>query len=170
MELDILRAYPSKSSQEYVRKKKKYNEILKQLQKFKIGSARDENDFVRSYFPTLDQIPEVGLELARRIRQVQVEEKVQALLIEQYEKSRIEEARDTPTVQVLDVAAVPERKSRPHRKVLVLVGGILGIGWSSLWVVFLTTWRQESGQGAMARSVFKPLASDFERVFRRKRG
>jgi uncharacterized protein involved in exopolysaccharide biosynthesis len=170
VELDLLRAYASTSSQEYARKKKKYDEIIKQLQKFKTESARDETDFLRSYFPTLDRIPEVALELARRIRRVQVEEKVQALLIEQYEKARIEEARDTPTVQVLDVAAAPERKSRPQRKVLVLVGGILGLGWSSLWVVFVATWKQQGNYGAMARSLLKPLAADIERVFRKRRG
>ena len=34
--------------------------------------------------------------------QVKIEETVYELLIKEYEKSRIEETRDTPTVQILD--------------------------------------------------------------------
>jgi tyrosine-protein kinase Etk/Wzc len=170
VELEMLRQYASQNSQEYIRKKQKYDEILKQIQKFKIQQARADEDSVRSYFPTLDIVAEVGLELVRLMRRVQVEEKVQELLIGEYEKARIEEARDTPTVQVLDPAVTPEKKSRPKRKVLAIVGGLVGIGWSALLVLFLATWKQETENAATLRSLLQPIVSDFERVFRRKRG
>ncbi len=38
----------------------------------------------------------------------------------EYEEAKIEEAKDIPTVQVLDVAKVPERKSKPRRALLVI--------------------------------------------------
>ena len=38
----------------------------------------------------------------------------------EYEEAKIEEAKDIPTVQVLDVAKVPERKSKPRRVLLVI--------------------------------------------------
>jgi len=164
-----LRQYTSKSSQEYVRKKKRYDEILKQLLKFKVKSARDDSDFLRSYFPTFDEIPEVSLEMARRLRRVKVEEKVHALLIEEYERARIEEARDTPTVQVLDEADVPEIRSRPKRTVLVLVAGVVGVGWSSLLVIFLTVWREDTQRASVLHSVLQPLINDIRKIFRKKR-
>lgn len=169
VDMEILRQYTSTNSQEYVRNKKRYDEILRQLEKFKIGSTRSDKDLVRSYFPTFERIPEVSLELARRIRRVQVEEKVYGLLVEEYEKSRIEEARDTPTVQILDPATVPEIKSRPKRTFLVIVAAVIGTGWSALMVLFVAAWREEGPQGEALKAVLGPFLSDLGRPFRRKR-
>ena len=169
IDLEILRHYTSQASEEYTRKKKEHDEILNQLTMFKADSARAEDDQVRSFFPTFDAVPRVGLDLARLIRRVKIEEAVYGLLIEQYEKSRIEEAKDTPTVQVLDRAEVPERRSRPSRKTLVIVGGILGLAWSSLFAILLAVWREDKQRVQTLRELVRPFASDFERIYRRKK-
>ena len=49
-------------------------------------------------------------------------------LTAQYEQARIQEVRDVPTLEALDVATPPERKSRPKRGLLVLTGMMLGFG------------------------------------------
>lgn len=169
VDLEILRQYASQNSQEYLRKKKRYDEVLRQLQKFEIASTRQDVDIVRGFFPTFDTVPEVSLELARRIRRVKVEEKVYEFLVAEYEKSRIEEARDTPTVEVLDVAQAPERKSRPKRAFITLAGGVAGIGWSSLLVLFMTVWREDSRSSVALRSLLQPLVADVTGFFRRLR-
>ena len=46
---------------------------------------------------------------------VKVQEAVYEFLMEQYEQYRIQESRDTPTVQVLDRAVPAERKAKPIR-------------------------------------------------------
>jgi tyrosine-protein kinase Etk/Wzc len=167
VELEILEQYTSTNSQEYQRKQKEYEELLVQLQKFKIRSTRSEDDFVRSFFPTFDELPEVALELARLMRKVKIEETVYELLIKEYEMARIEEARDTPTVQVLDAASVPELRSRPRRKMLTVIGGVVGAGWSALLAIFVGVWRDETGRGRSFRSALEPVARDLRRVFRR---
>jgi tyrosine-protein kinase Etk/Wzc len=170
IDLDILDQYASRTSEEYVRKRKEFDEILAQLEKFKTDSVRGDSDPIRSYFPAFDRLPEVTLEFARRVRRVKTEEAVYRLLVEEYEKARIEEARDTPTIQVLDRATVPELRSRPRRTVLVLLGGILGLGWSTLFALFLTVWREDAHGTRAALGVFRPIASDASRLFRfRKR-
>jgi uncharacterized protein involved in exopolysaccharide biosynthesis len=169
VDLEILRQYASTSSQEYIRKKKRYDEVLRQLQKFEISSTRSENDVIRAFFPTFDKVPEVTLELARRTRRVRVEEKVYQLLVEEYEKSRIEEARNTPTVSVLDIARVPEQKSRPKRAVIALAGGVAGVAWSSLFALFSTMWREDSRRSATVRGLLQPLFADLRRFRRRQR-
>jgi uncharacterized protein involved in exopolysaccharide biosynthesis len=167
VELEILRQYASTSSQEYVRKKREYDELLGQLKKFKIHSTRDDQDFVRSFFPTFDTVPSVSLEMARRMRAVKIEEKVFELLVKEYEVARIEEARDVSTVQVLDQASPPELRSRPKRKAIAIMGGVAGIGWSSLLALFVTIWRDENGRGKALRQVLEPVRRDFGRVLRR---
>jgi LPS O-antigen subunit length determinant protein (WzzB/FepE family) len=164
VDLDMLRQYASPSSEEYIRKKREYDEILKQLNKFKADSARGNQDDVRSFFPSFDKLPEMALEMARRLRRVKTEEAIYALLTQEYEKARIEEARDTPTVQVLDTAKVPELRSRPRRKMLVIFGGVVGLGWSTLLAVFISVWREDRERARSALSVFSPVASDLKRL------
>jgi uncharacterized protein involved in exopolysaccharide biosynthesis len=168
VDLEILKQYASRSSEEFVRKKRKYDEVLDQLRKFKVDSTRNDEDLVRSFFPTFDKVPEVMLDLVRLSRRVQVEEKIYEMLIKEYEKSRIEEARDTPTIQVLDTARVPEVRSRPRRKILVGLGGILGLAWSSILAVFVTVWREQRAQSGMLSDLLSPVASDIKRFFRKK--
>ena len=169
VDLDILGQYASQGSEEYVRKKQQYEEILGQLEKFKADSARSDTDFVRSFFPSFDKLPETALDMARLMRRVKTEEGIYRLLREEYEKARIEEARDTPTVQVLDVAKVPEIRSRPKRTMIVVIGGVAGLGWSTLFAVFLSVWREEKFKGRALVELFAPIVSDVKALFRTRK-
>lgn len=76
----------------------------------------------------LAALPETGLQQARLFRRVKTMEQVWMLLSAQYEESRIDEARDVTTVEVLDPAVPPERHARPKRSIVALVGLLLGFG------------------------------------------
>jgi uncharacterized protein involved in exopolysaccharide biosynthesis len=80
----------------------------------------------------IDQLPPLAMDYARLVRDMRVQEQVYQLLVAQYEEARIQENKDTPTVEVLDVAAKPERKVRPVRWLfcasLVLAAGVLSLG------------------------------------------
>jgi uncharacterized protein involved in exopolysaccharide biosynthesis len=98
----------------------------------------DEEIQIRQQLAQIDRqlqaLPATGLVLARLLREVKTFEQVFVLLTAQYEEARINEARDVVTVEVLDVAQPPERKSRPRRLVLVggslLLGALVGIGYA----------------------------------------
>jgi len=49
------------------------------------------------------------------------------LLTAQYEQAKIAEARDTPTVQVLDKAVPAERKSKPKTTLNMAIAGALSL-------------------------------------------
>ncbi len=93
----------------------------------------------------LRALPETGLELARLYRDVRTLEQVYVLLTGQYEEARIDEARDTPTVEVLDRAVPPEKKARPHRGVLMAVAFLLSLGVGTSYAVL-------AGGGRLAAS------------------
>ncbi len=63
----------------------------------------------------LRDYPGITLEYARAIREVKIQEAVFEFLTQQHEQYRIQEMRDTPTVQILDEAAPPTLKARPIR-------------------------------------------------------
>ena len=74
-----------------------------------------------------------GMENLRLLRDVKYFETVYELLAKQYEIARIDEARDASLIQVLDKAVEPERKSKPTRRLIViltaLVAGFLAVIW-----------------------------------------
>jgi uncharacterized protein involved in exopolysaccharide biosynthesis len=72
-------------------------------------------------------MPEVGMEYIRLVRDVKVQETVHNLLMAQYEQAKINEARDMPTVQLLDKAVVAERKSRPKTVLNMAIAGALSL-------------------------------------------
>lgn len=116
-----------------VRKQRQLDEMRRRYSELQYGadtSAVQQQEF---YIP-FAEVPEVGLQLAEMLREVKVQETVWQLLNQQYYQAKIQEARDTPTVQVLDEAVPPEKRSKPKRKVLVVVLGLLGGLLSVFWV------------------------------------
>ena len=61
-----------------------------------------------------------GTESVRRLRDVKYYEVIFDQLAKQYELAKIEEAKGSSVIQVLDKAIVPDRKSKPFRSRIVL--------------------------------------------------
>lgn len=74
------------------------------------------------YLIPFAEMPALGRRLAELTRELKVQETVWQLLTQQYHQAKIQEARDTPTVQVLDRAVPPEFRTQPKRLLLLLIG------------------------------------------------
>ena len=85
-------------------------------------------------FPSIRKLPLVGVEWANLYRETKIQETVYELLTEQYELAKVQEAKETPTVKVLDPARIPERKSFPPRLLITLLGIFVALAVSSVWV------------------------------------
>jgi uncharacterized protein involved in exopolysaccharide biosynthesis len=72
-------------------------------------------------YPSIRQLPLLGVRYLNLYRQSKIDEGVYELLSSQYEMAKMEEARDVPSVQILDLAAVPHKKSSPHRLWIMLL-------------------------------------------------
>jgi uncharacterized protein involved in exopolysaccharide biosynthesis len=57
------------------------------------------------------------------------------LLARQYESAKVDESRDGGQLQLIDIAQVPERKSKPKRSLLLLAGFGIGFMLACLWVM-----------------------------------
>lgn len=71
----------------------------------------------------ISRLPDLKMGGGRLALEAEIQSKLFTLVSSQYEEARIEEARDTPTVTVLDVARTPELKFRPRRSMIVLASG-----------------------------------------------
>ena len=91
-------------------------------------------------YPPLRQLPVLGLQYADLYRRVKVDEAVFELLTKEYELAKVQEAKETPSVKVLDAARIPEKPSWPPRKLLTLAGGFVGFLVGACWIVGTQLW------------------------------
>jgi capsule polysaccharide export protein KpsE/RkpR len=92
-------------------------------------------------FPKFSSAPEFEQQLTVLMRDVEIQRSVYAVLSEQYEQAKIQEMKDTPTLQVLDWARPPLEHSWPKRGTIVLSSAALALLLSALWVLY----RERSG-------------------------
>ncbi len=112
-------------------------EMQRLYDRMQFGEDKKTTDYDLSF----DQVPDLGIHLAGLLREVKIQETVYALLNQQFYQARIEEARDTPTVQVLDRAVPPAFRSSPNRKMLLLIFGLLSLVLSVLYVLLSAYWQ-----------------------------
>jgi capsule polysaccharide export protein KpsE/RkpR len=91
-------------------------------------------------YPALRHLPQLGVQWANLYRNVRIHETVFDLLSEEYETARIEEVKAIPTVSVIDYPGVPERKSGPHRALLVLIATFLSAIATALYLLARRFW------------------------------
>ena len=71
------------------------------------------------------QLPEAALQYVRKLRNVKYHETLFEIMAKQYEAARLDEAKSTPSVQVVDHAVVPEKRDWPPRTLLILAATLL---------------------------------------------
>lgn len=126
--------------------KARISELQHQLDKLGGSTAElpPQDKTSTDFYPSLRQLPLLGVEWADLYRNVKVQETVFELLTQQYEIARIEEAKEIPTVKMLDTADLPEKKSFPPRTLITLAGGILGLMTAGFWLIGGARWRDLS--------------------------
>ena len=80
-----------------------------------------------------------GTESLRLLRDVKYHEVIFELLAKQYEMAKIDEAKESSVVQILDKAIEPDRRSKPRRTVFVLIWAMAAL----LFAIVLAFIREE---------------------------
>lgn len=100
------------------------NELERELAKMNSGRAPGVQDPTSPY-PSVKNLPLLGVKWADLYRNTKIRETVVELLTQQYEMARIQEAKEIPSVKVLDPASTPERRS-PSWLLVIFAGTFLG--------------------------------------------
>jgi uncharacterized protein involved in exopolysaccharide biosynthesis len=114
---------------------KKFNELGGQEDS---GGGKDDAPL----YPSLRKLPVLGLTYADLYRQTKIQETVYELLTQQYEMAKVEEAKEIPSVKVLDPALVPTKKTFPPRTVIVVLGTLLGVAFAMMWITGKRRWNE----------------------------
>ncbi len=91
-------------------------------------------------YPTIRSLPLLGAKYSDYYRRAKIQETVYELLTEQYELAKVQEAKETPSVKVLDPGTIPEKKSFPPRLLIMFLGTFLAASLCVAWVVGADHW------------------------------
>jgi tyrosine-protein kinase Etk/Wzc len=80
------------------------------------------------------RVTQSGMEYLRRFRDLKYEETVFELLAKEFEIAKLDEAREGSIIQVVDAAVPPDKKSSPHRTLIVIVSTVLAFFVAVFWV------------------------------------
>jgi capsule polysaccharide export protein KpsE/RkpR len=110
-----------------------------------------------SLYPSIRELPILGVTYADLLRTTRIQEAVYEALTQQYELARVQEAKEMPSVKVLDAANVPERKKFPPRGLVIFWCALIGLAAASGWVIVEIRWKQLDSHNAgkvLAQEVF----------------
>ena len=94
------------------------------------------NGGVSESIPAIGNVPGVGLEYSRKLRELKTQEAIFEQLTKQYEVVKINEAKDSSSLQILDEAVVPVNKSKPRRSIIVILAAACSL-FASIVLVFV---------------------------------
>ncbi len=86
--------------------------------------------------PSVGNAPTIEMEYIRRLRELKTQEALFEQLTKQYELAKINEARDSSSLQVLDNAVAPLHKSKPKRALIVILATVTAF-FCSIFLVFI---------------------------------
>ena len=118
-------------------------EVQRQLST--LGSMRAQLDKMGSAVPSGS-----GPEYIGRYREFKYQETLFELFARQFELARLDEAREGAGAQTVDVAQVPQRKSKPRRALLAVTATLASGVAIALWLALRLAWRRLGSSAAGA--------------------
>ena len=113
--------------------------LLSELRALRSELARMESTQAPANGGALDlpvgKIPEAAIDYVRARRELKLQETLLEAMLRQFEAAKLDEAREGPALQTVDIAQPPDRKSKPARALIVLSSFALALFLSALIVI-----------------------------------
>lgn len=148
------------------------DELKRQLNKLGgVGMNTSDSGDSGSIYPSIRQLPLLGVSYADLYRRTKVEEAVYEALTKQYEMAKVEEAKEIPTVKVLDPPSYPETPATPRRTLIVVFGLGIALTLGGTWILLLSSWKQlDPGdrRKIVAHEFYLGIKTDWEDLIHRR--
>jgi len=128
IQLHSMQAFVTENNQEYKRAQQELNSSRAELSKLENGRPSLAGESMK------DDKKQIGLANIKVLRDVKYYQMLYELLAKQYEVARLDEAKDTSIIQVLDIAIEPEKKIKPKRALMILMATALALFAAFAWV------------------------------------
>jgi capsule polysaccharide export protein KpsE/RkpR len=123
---------------------------------------------VDDLYPTIRKLPILGVTWVDLYRRARIQEAVFELLTKQYELARIQEAKEIPTIKVVDAPELPEKKSFPPRLLIICLFAAGGILAAVAWIIFSPLW-QSLPPSDPGKRIVQDMTEQFSSTWRRNR-
>ncbi len=131
VELKVMKTYSTPQNPDFQRVEETLWGLRAELAKMEGRGGRGHDPLM----PT-GRMAQIGTDYAKQLRDLKFNEVLYGLLLQQYEAAKLDEAKDATTIQVIDRAVPPEKKVKPQRAMMIILGGIIGF-FLSIFAAFL---------------------------------
>jgi uncharacterized protein involved in exopolysaccharide biosynthesis len=122
VELDALRSYATERNPQVELAEKQLQSLTNEEARLeKAGGEAGPADL------GLEQVADAGMDYLTAEHELQYRQVMFDLLLKQYDAAKLDEAKTSTVVQVVETAAPPDRKSSPHRASIVFMFTVLGL-------------------------------------------
>jgi capsule polysaccharide export protein KpsE/RkpR len=140
VQIESMRSFATDDNPGLVLAKQELVALRSQLDRV-AGSQQDSGSDINL---SKGRVTQSGMEYLRRYRDLRYQETVFELLAKQFEIAKLDEAREGSLIQVVDAAVPPDKKSSPHRLLIVIAMTILAFLVGVFWLVLRKRWANNS--------------------------
>lgn len=144
VQLATMQSFATPRNPDFIRARQELSGIKAQIGKFERENLAGNGDIMVA----AGKIPEAGLEFLRKLRDMKYQQEVYEMLAKQYESARVDEARNTVVIQVVDPAVALDEETGPRRSLLVILATLMTLILAVMWSVLragLTRVQQHAG-------------------------
>jgi len=141
VQIESMRSFATDDNPGLILAKQELAALRSQLDRL-AGSQQDAGSDINL---SKGRVTQSGMEYLRRYRDLKYQETVFELLARQFEIAKLDEAREGSIIQVVDAAVPPDKKSSPHRLLIMIAGTILGFLVAVFWILLRKRWARASG-------------------------
>jgi tyrosine-protein kinase Etk/Wzc len=144
IDLKVMEHTHSADHPDVIKLRYKVDEIKRRLMQIQEGVSGPEDSSTAFLAIPFNELPELSIRFLQLMRDLKREESLHEVLVTQYEQAKIMEAKDTPTISVLDWAKMPDEDVRPRGVMIVLMAFFLSAMFSTVLAVAGDRWKEYS--------------------------
>lgn len=131
VEIEAMRSFATDDNPNLILAKQELAGLQSQLEHV-AGSQQDAGSDINL---SKGRVTEAGMEYIRRFRDLKYQEAVYELLAKEFEIAKLDEAQEGSMIQIVDVAVPPDKRSSPHRTLIVIGVTMLAFFIAPFWLV-----------------------------------
>jgi len=150
VQLQVLRTSATPQNPDVIRLNSELRALRTELARMESAPGNDRGSAVDM---PVGRIPEAAIDYVRARRELKLQETLLEGMVRQYEIAKLDEAKEGPALQQVDVALPPDWKSKPSRALIVLSSALVALLLVCGWVVvrrYLALVRASDPQSAAA--------------------
>lgn len=141
VQIEGMRSFAAEDNPNLILAKQELAALQEQLDKV-AGSHTDAGSDINM---SKGRVTQAGMEYLRRYRDLKYQETVYELLAKEFEIAKLDEAREGSIIQVVDAPVVPDKKSSPHRLLIVVGSTVSAFFLAVFWLLIRRQFDLASG-------------------------